>query len=93
MTPLEGLAALIRSARVVDLILALLLLETLLIIAWRLYRRRASGWLGLTLGCAPGLCLLLALRTVLSGGDWRSTGLWLTAAFPAHLADLWHRRP
>jgi hypothetical protein len=43
------------------------------------------------LGLVPGLCLMLALRAALSGQGAEWVGFWLTAALPAHLADLYVR--
>jgi hypothetical protein len=40
---------------------------------------------------ASGLCLMLAVRSVLLGHDWRGTVLCLSAAGLAHGTDLWRR--
>ncbi|CAM3037782.1 hypothetical protein SPAN111604_00895 [Sphingomonas antarctica] len=36
----------------------------------------------------PGALMMVALRTALTGADWRWTALALALSFPAHLADL-----
>lgn len=36
----------------------------------------------------PGALLLLALRSALTGADWRWTALLLALSLPVHLADL-----
>jgi hypothetical protein len=79
---------LFTSGRVVDLILALMLAEFLLL---RLYARRkgfgieALGLIGYLLS---GAFLLLALRVALTGGGWISIAAFLLAAFTVHLVDL-----
>jgi hypothetical protein len=45
----------------------------------------------IVLGLLPGLCLALALRAALVGDGAAWIGFWLTAALPAHLADLRYR--
>ena len=85
------MAALFESGRIVDLILALLVLEaTLAIMAARVWRGRLP-LSGLLLNIAAGGFLLLALRAVLVGAEWTITGTWLAAAFAAHAGDLIQR--
>ncbi|MCU0870057.1 MAG: hypothetical protein MUF30_10740 [Burkholderiales bacterium] len=80
---------LFTSGRVVDLVIAVLLLEVVLV----------RGVLGrgdaLPLATvASGMCLLLAWRAASSGADWRWIGLWLSSAGAAHAVDLrmrWQR--
>ena len=86
---------LFASGRVVDLILGLMLLEGALLL---LYHRRTGRGIAPRLLLATlvsGACLLLALRTALTGAGWLATGAWLTAALLAHLGDLasrWRRQ-
>jgi hypothetical protein len=84
---------LFSSGRIVDIILAILAIEVLTLSIWRAksgIQRRAAT---LVIAALPGAFLLLALRAALSGAGWRWMLLWLAASFPAHLADLWRRRP
>jgi hypothetical protein len=84
-------AELFGSGRVVDLILALIVLEAL---ALALIHRRTGR------GIAPadflptllaGACLLLALRAALAGSGWVWIAAALAGALAAHLADLRRR--
>lgn len=73
----------IESGLVVEIAIGLILLEMIAV----LWRRRKAGF-AVLLGLIPGLCLMLALLTVLKGGDWRVTALLVTASLPFHLIDL-----
>ena len=82
---------LFRSGRIVDLILALVLLEAIALVWLRAKRGAGPGLLALGGNLAAGACLLLALRGALAGSDWRQTALWLLAALVAHAFDLYAR--
>jgi hypothetical protein len=81
------------SGAVVLVIIAILALELLLLGLWRIKQGRPVGILSLVTTGLPGMFLLLAVRSALTGQDWTWTALWLALSFPAHLADLWRRRP
>ncbi len=81
------------TGRVVDLILVVLVLEIAAIGVWRFHRKIQVRAARLVLAALPGIFLLLALRSALSAGPWVITALWLTASFPAQIADWWGRRP
>jgi len=85
------MAALFESGRIVDLILALLVLEAAIAAIAALVWRGRLPLAGLLLNIAAGGFLLLALRAVLVGADWTVTGTWLAAAFVAHAGDLIQR--
>lgn len=72
-----------ESGLVVEIAIGLILLEMIAV----LWRRRKAGF-AVLLGLIPGLCLMLALLTVLKGGDWRVTALLVTVSLPFHLIDL-----
>ena len=79
------------SSILVDVVIALLIIEMVLLYAAA--RSRGRGVQMMTLAnSAAGLCLLLALRSALndSGPQW--IVLALTGALLAHLADLGLRR-
>jgi hypothetical protein len=79
------------SGGAVDLALAALAVEGLLLWAWR--RRTGAGLAlpELAANLLAGACLLLALRAALTGAGWRVVAAWLAAAFVANLADLGQR--
>jgi hypothetical protein len=88
------MAELFATGRVVDLILALMVLEALVLGV--LWRRAARGVppLSLIVNLAAGACLLLALRAALTDAGALITGGFLALALVAHLADLalhWQR--
>jgi hypothetical protein len=84
-------AALFAGTLLVDLVIALSLLET----AFLLLHHRVTGR-----GIAPsqflanmvsGLSLMLALRAALTQSDWVWVAMPLVAAGIAHASDLWRR--
>lgn len=76
----------VASGRAVDLVLAVLALEALLILLFARARRR-----DLLLGLVPGLFLLLALRAALAGAGWAWIAGLVALSLPFHLADLRRR--
>jgi hypothetical protein len=77
------------SGRVVDLILGFMLLEWGVFAVLRRGGARAAA--DFLLALLPGACLLLALRAALERLDWIWIAVFLLAALPAHLTDLWRR--
>jgi hypothetical protein len=82
---------LFSSGRIVDFILAVIVLESLVVIGLALVQRWHLPTVGMLMNLAAGAALLLALRSVLTDASWMVTGAWLGAAFLAHLADLTER--
>lgn len=88
------MSALFDSGRIVDLILALVVLEALLLLGTRFRRGGGIAPRALLANLLAGVCLLLALRGALTGADWIWPALFLLLALPAHLIDLhgrWRR--
>lgn len=83
--------ALFTSGRIVELILAVMLLEAIALMAWRRRRGRGPGRVGVLVNLGAGACLVLALRACLVGAGWPWIALWLALAFCAHAGDLWIR--
>jgi hypothetical protein len=83
--------ALIESGRIADVILLILLIEAAVLVVIGMSRRKAWPLTGLLLNLAAGAALLLGLRAVLVGADWRLAGFWLGLAGLAHLGDLLQR--
>lgn len=85
------MADLFGSGRIVDLILALIVVEAALLTL--LHRRRGAGVPPAELlgQLASGAALLLALRSALVGASWTSTAAWLAVALVAHLVELARR--
>jgi hypothetical protein len=82
---------LIQSGHIADLVLAVLALEVAGLALWRRQRGRPMGLKRLAAAALPGACLVLALRAALTAADPLWIALWLGAALPAHLLDLWLR--
>ena len=80
------LAAFFTSGHAVDLVLALMAAEAVVLI---LVKRPA---LTVVLTILPGLAMMLALRAALTGAGWSWVAIWLTVSLPLHLADLRHRK-
>lgn len=82
---------LLASGRLVDIAVFVIGLELAGLLLLR--KRLAPGLRPMDLvgQLLAGAFLLLAVRTVVTGGDYRLTLLLLTASFPAHLFDLVRR--
>lgn len=87
----HGLGAWFASGRIVDAILALVVVEAVLLIAYRARTGRGVPTADLLANLAAGATLLLALRIALTGGAWTSVAAALAAALVAHLLDLSRR--
>ena len=83
--------ALFENGRIIDLILAIVVIELVALSLWPRLRGAMSRLDILTL-IAPGVMLLLALRGALSGAPHTITAAILAAAFAFHLWDVARRR-
>jgi hypothetical protein len=90
MPPPAWLRGFIVSGRAIDLMLAFMIAEFVLLCWLRRSDRRAP--IDSLIALLPGACLLLAVRCALAGADWIWVAAWLTLSLPAHLADLARRR-
>jgi hypothetical protein len=85
------MAELFASGRLVDLILLLVVLQTIALgLYWR-WTRRGIAPADLLPNVIAGACLLLALRLTLGGAGWMACCASLAAAGLAHLVDLRRR--
>ncbi|GJE28571.1 hypothetical protein [Methylobacterium organophilum] len=82
---MEGLFA---SGRIVDLILVLVVAETLGLVWLRRVLGRGPSLPALLPSLLAGVGLMLALRAALLGSAWTSIAPWLALSLLAHLADL-----
>lgn len=89
----EKMAELFANGRIVDAVIALMLLEALLLLWLRARLQRGPAPADLLGNLAAGLFLLLALRAALVGAAWLWIAASLTAALAAHLYDLSRRWP
>jgi hypothetical protein len=89
----KNMAELFANGRIVDAVIALMLLEALLLLWLRARWRRGPAPADLLGNLAAGLFLLLALRAALVGAAWTWIAASLTAALVAHLYDLSRRWP
>ena len=79
------------DGRAVDLILVLMVLEGILLAAYRWRTGRGIAVVDLLGMLLAGAFLLLALRAALTGASWSRIAVWLLAALAAHLVDLVRR--
>lgn len=86
------MAELFASGRIVDLILALTLIEALVLWLRHRWTGRGPAPARLLPTLAAGVFLLLALRLALTGAPWPWLGTSLAAAGLCHLLDLRARR-
>ena len=82
-----NVAAFFTSGHAVDLVLAFMAVEAVVLIVMK---RRAALTVALTI--LPGAIMMLALRAAMTGAGWQWVACWLTVSLPLHLADLRHRK-
>src|SRR6476619_3759940 len=85
------MATLFSSGRVIDLVIALVVLEALTLCAYHLATGRGLAPAQFAANLAAGLCLLLAVRAALTSAGWVWVALSLALSRLAHLADLGSR--
>lgn len=73
---------------IIDIILGVMALEAVALIALRRTTARGPSPLEIIVSLAAGVCLLIALRTALTGGPWQWIAAALAASLVAHLSDL-----
>jgi hypothetical protein len=78
------------SGRIIDLVVALTVLEAAALIVWHRSTRTGPRLSAFGLNLLSGLCLMLAVRAALVGAWWGFVAVWMLAALALHLADL-HR--
>lgn len=81
------MSAWFESGRAIDLVLAVLALEALLILLITRGQKRRDVLLALV----PGLFLMLAVRAALAGAPWQTIAALVALSLPAHLLDLGRR--
>ena len=82
------LEELIRSGRIVDLMLVFVAIEVTILVAYHRRTGRGIAPLPLLLNVGAGTSLMLALRTVLTGAAWPLTAACLVLSLVFHTADL-----
>lgn len=85
---MNALRHLSATGRIVDIILALVLLEAAVLLLARARVARGPSPAAIIANLAAGAMLMLALRSSLVAAQWTQTALWLLAALAAHLADV-----
>lgn len=85
------MAELLASGRLVDLIIALVVIEIVVLFLYRALTGRGIALSDLLPNILAGAFLLIALRFALSDAGWMPICLSLTAAGLAHVIDLTRR--
>ena len=87
----DALTAMFASGRIIDLILIVVAAEVAVLAAWPRLRGAMTLWdvAGLV---APGVMLMLAVKSALVQDPHMKTAALLAAAFGFHLVDLARRR-
>ncbi len=88
---MNTLVTLFASGRIVQYILALMLVEAVVLIAAAKVTGRGIKPLDLVVSLIAGAGLLLALRGALIGDSWPKIAPWLGVALCAHLLDVIRR--
>ncbi len=81
----------VESGSIVDMVIALVLIEGVALVALRSIIGRGPGRLDIICNLAAGLALMMALRDALAEKSMAAIALWLTLSLVAHLLDLWLR--
>lgn len=84
----ERVAAWFASGRIVDLVIAVIVVEALVLVARHRLAGRGPAPASILPNLAAGLALALALRAALAGAAWPWLAAALLAAGVAHLIDL-----
>ena len=84
----DVLGDLVRSGRIAEIALALIVIEAIVVSRIRTRHGRAALDVGLIAHLAAGGFLLLALRAALTGTGWETVAAWLFGGLVAHLVDL-----
>jgi hypothetical protein len=84
-------AALFAGTLLVDLVIALSLLETVFLLLHHRVTGRGIAPSQFLANMVSGLSLMLALRAALTHSDWVWVAMPLVAAGVAHASDLWRR--
>lgn len=79
------MAELFASARIVEFIVVLMLLELGVIMIVRSRTHRGIQPIELAVSLAAGMALLFALRAALVGLSWQHVAMWLVLALIAHV--------
>lgn len=85
------MSELFESGRIVDLIIGLMLVETVVLFAYLRRTGRIVARGSIVSNLLAGVFLLLALRLALVAASWGWIALCLAAALFAHIADLGRR--
>ena len=85
---MDTLQSLITTGRIVDVMLAFVVLE---IIILGLYRRATGNGIPmpkLLVNIGAGSSIMLALRAALTGADWKWIAVWLVCGLLFHSSDI-----
>jgi hypothetical protein len=80
-----------KGTGVIDLVLALTLVEAAALLAYHRITGRGPSPRDYALNMVSGLCLMLALRSALAGAGWHWIALSLLASGLAHASDIYSR--
>jgi hypothetical protein len=85
------MADLFSSGRIIDAIIAFMVIEVVVLVMMRRKTRRGLSSYALLVNLGAGLALLLSLRVALTDLRWQLIAMWLFVALVAHLLDLRER--
>lgn len=82
---------LFASGRIVDIIIALMVVEAIVLIAYHKSTGQGIKVPQVLSNLLAGICLFLALRLAITDAHWTWIGVALAAALAAHVLDLTSR--
>lgn len=82
------LSELFANGHIIDLILAVLVVEWICVSFIYFYKGKGIAPLHFLVHALPGVFVFLGLRAALLGQEWQTIGMFLGISFIAHIADL-----
>lgn len=88
---MELLQGLVESGRIVDIMLAVIVVEVAALIAYRVIKRRGLSVASIVLNIGAGGSLMVALKLLYADAGWQLIAAALVASACFHTGDLVYR--
>lgn len=88
---MELLQGLVESGRIVDIMLAVIVVELVLLVGYRIVRQRGPGVASIVLNIGAGGSLMFALRLLYDDAGWQLVAAALVASAVFHAGDVVYR--
>ncbi len=88
---MELLQGLVESGRIVDIMLAVIAVEVVVLVGYRLVKQRGLSIASIVLNVGAGGSLMVALKLLYDGAAWQLIAAALVASAVFHTGDLAYR--